>query len=995
MCMTNVCPAVLTLRTHLLALLGACLALLAPPAGAEPAPTSRLHWVTNGTVHAATVRDQTLFIGGSFTRVAPAPNFLGPWFGVSMTTGVALPPLPVTDAPVYAIEPDGAGGYFVGGWFTQIGGVPRTALAHVLPDGRIDSQFNPPFTAPRGEARPEVRSLARGDGVLYVGGRFVVHGAPTGSGLAAFDVGSGALRAWHPGVTVIADMIIHAGSRVFVLDQRSGPRVWSLDPITGATQWSQWLVNGFVHDAVLAGGRLVVVGPFIASPDARGLASLDPATGNVDPAWGPEWPMYPSPELNAITVVGSTVYVGGTFGEVGGQPRANAAAIDLNSGALTSWAPQVAGTVRDMVPGAGGSVYMAGAFRRVGGQPREALAQVDGAGAVTAWHADAYSTDLRTLTVAGDTLLAGGAAAVAGGVARENLAAFALDADDVLPWAPAMPHVVNDLASHGPLVFAGLAHQYPTVLPPGQASVVAFDADSGLPSAWTPPEGDPWDLLGLVDGLVYLFSSGFGSRFVRVDSQTGAVDPRWRVDACCRTPRVFPAGDLLYLIGDWFRVDGASRQYLAAVDRRTGALTGWNQRPLIAPPEGQRTVGGVAITGQSMYLDTSTPYGTQFLGIDLDTGLQITPFSLVLPGTVHDSGVLAAADGWLLVTRPTPASGNLEIRALRNDGVLSTWNPNLRQADRMDFSTLARVRTLTTDTDVIVINVTGGIGAPVHGVAVLPRRASSFPSALDATVRSNVVRLNWTGTEPPTASYVVEAGSEPGRADIASFRTGTSATSLGTLAGAGTYFVRIRADGPAEASPPSNEIAVAVAGCSAAGPAPPTRLAALINGTAVTLAWEPSADVALSYTIEAGSRDGAADLARITVPGDRTSFTTEAPPGTYFVRVRADTTCGPSGTTPDIWLTVGQGTLPSAPAGLTVTGVVPMYTASWQPVADAHYVLEVGSGPGLTDVARIVTAATTVGPAAVPPGATYYLRVRAIGAAGIGPPGQEVVLSAR
>lgn len=139
-------------------------------------------------------------------------------------------------------------------------------------------------------------------------------------------------------------------------------------------------------------------------------------------------------------------------------------------------------------------------------------------------------------------------------------------------------------------------------------------------------------------------------------------------------------------------------------------------------------------------------------------------------------------------------------------------------------------------------------------------------------------------------------------------------------------------------------------------PSPPTRLAAITIGTTVTLAWEPSAELVSSYTIEAGSRDGAADLARIGVPGDRTRFTTEAPPDTFFVRVRADTPGGPSGPTPDVWLTVGQGTLPPAPTGLTVTGAVPMHTASWQPGADAHYVLEVGSGPRLADVARIVTA---------------------------------------
>jgi hypothetical protein len=92
--------------------------LAAASAAAEPAATSRLTWVTNGTVRAVAVHDQTLYIGGSFTRVAPAANFLGPWFGVSTTTGAALPRLPLADGPVLAIEPDGAGGYYVGGRFT-------------------------------------------------------------------------------------------------------------------------------------------------------------------------------------------------------------------------------------------------------------------------------------------------------------------------------------------------------------------------------------------------------------------------------------------------------------------------------------------------------------------------------------------------------------------------------------------------------------------------------------------------------------------------------------------------------------------------------------------------------------------------------------------------------------------------------------------------------------------------------------------------------------
>ncbi len=961
--------------------------MLAGHAAAEPAATSRLRWVTNGSVHAAAVSGQTLFIGGSFTRVAPAQNLLGPWFAVSASSGAALPALPDTDAPVYAIESDGAGGYFVGGRFTQIGGVPRTALAHVLSDGSVDAQFTVPLLAPPGYGPPNVHTLARSGGVLYVGGTFVLAAVPGGGGLIALEASSGAVRPWHPGVTTTVAKIIPTASRVFVLGDST---VWSLDPVTAATQWTRPLVNGWVSDAVLAGGRLLVAGPFEGGTDGRGVVSLDPATGVVDPLWGPEWPMLPShPQLNAIAVIGSTVFVGGAFSEVDGQPRANAAALDLATGALTAWAPQVEGTVRDILPAPGGAVYFAGSFRRVNGQARDALARVDAAGALTAWSADAYSTELLTLSVAGDTLLAAGSVAVAGGVARENLAAIALDTDALRPWAPTMPYVVTDLANHGPLIFAGLKQRSPVALPAGQPSVVAFEALSGQPSTWAPPTTDPWDpwdLVGLVDGQVYL-SSGFGRRFVRVDAQTGVVDPVWRVVACCNTPRMFPVGDLLYLAGDSsFSVDGTTRRYLAAVERRTGALTRWGERALVPPPEGQLTLEGVAITGQSMYLSTSRP-GRELLGLDLDTGRRITPFFL---GTTHDSGILAVADGWLLVTRPVAATGHLEIRALRSDGVLSTWNPNLRQADRWDFSTPARVRVLTTDTDVIITNVTGGNGAAVHGVAVLPRQPSTFPITLDAVTHSNVVRLSWTASSPP-ASYVIEAGSEPGRTDFGSFRTGTAATSLTTLAATGTYFVRVRTD---PAGPPSNEIAIDVSGCSGA-PSPPTRLVAAVSGSTVTLTWTASPELVASYTLEAGSRDGAADLARVAIPGDRTTFSAEAPPGTYFVRVRADTSCGPSGPTPDAWFTVGQGPLPPSPTGLTVTGTSPLYTATWQPVANAYYVLEVGSGPGLADVARVITTGTSVGPAAVPPSATFYLRVRAIGAAGMGPPGQEFVLATR
>jgi hypothetical protein len=198
--------------------------VVATSAVAQPASQSRLTWVTNGSVRAAAVHDQTLFVGGNFTRVAPAENFLGPFFGVSRTTGAALPTLPWADGAVFAIEPDGAGGYFVGGRFSQIGGIARAALAHVLSDGRVDPAFVPalePALDSQGDVSPilEVRALARVGGTLLVGGALRAGtGATSREGAAALDAITGAAdAAFGLPATLRAERFLVDGPRVFIM----------------------------------------------------------------------------------------------------------------------------------------------------------------------------------------------------------------------------------------------------------------------------------------------------------------------------------------------------------------------------------------------------------------------------------------------------------------------------------------------------------------------------------------------------------------------------------------------------------------------------------------------------------------------------------------------------------------------------------------------------------------------------------------------------------
>ena len=122
----------------------------------------------------------------------------------------------------------------------------------------------------------------------------------------------------------------------------------------------------------------------------------------------------------------------------------------------------------------------------------------------------------------------------------------------------------------------------------------------------------------------------------------------------------------------------------------------------------------------------------------------------------------------------------------------------------------------------------------------------------------------------------------------------------------GTYYVRVKMLRNEVPSAPSNEVVVQV-GCSAAPPVP-TGLAATVSGSTVRINWQASPG-ATSYVLEAGTATGAANIGAAPIAG--TSYTTNAPAGTYFVRVRASSSCGTS--QPSTQLVVSVGGAPTTP----------------------------------------------------------------------------------
>jgi hypothetical protein len=173
----------------------------------------------------------------------------------------------------------------------------------------------------------------------------------------------------------------------------------------------------------------------------------------------------------------------------------------------------------------------------------------------------------------------------------------------------------------------------------------------------------------------------------------------------------------------------------------------------------------------------------------------------------------------------------------------------------------------------VVVNVTGTCTAP------------PTPGGLTHTINGSSVQLAWQAAAGAT-SYVLEAGSTSGSNNLLVSDTG-NVTTLGATAAPGTYFVRIRARNACGSSAPSNEVVVVVAGC-APTLAPASAAGTVTNGT-VQVSWG-AVTGATGYQVEAGLSPGATNAGVFQISG--TSIAGAAPPGRYYVRIRARNGCG-------------------------------------------------------------------------------------------------------
>jgi len=534
------------------------LAFLILPIVANAQTASGHLWVTDGPVYTTTRVDKTIYLGGFFNELS-APT--GGGVLVDSLTGFASPNFPKVAGTINVVVSDGAGGWYVGGNFTHVGGLARANLAHIQSNLAVDA-WNP---NPNSTVAALNRSFV---GTLFVGGLFTQIGGAFRSRLAEINA-AGNATAWNP----------------------------SADGTVGGMER--------VDNSLYISGSF----PSVAGQPRHGLAAVNINTGTLD-TWNPN----PNGFCGALKLVRrpnfveivTTFFVAGNFTTIGGQARTGLAEIGLD-GVATAWNPNLVGTVY-VIEEFGGPIYIGGSFSSAGGATRSNVAALDyTTAAATAWNPNANNTVL-SITSTPSGIILGGIFATLGGTSRRNLGRVHATTGVADAWNP-RPNggVIDVVAGTGPYLFVSGAMTGFTGVT--RHNLAALDATTGAPTSWDP------DMSGAVSALAFrtvgphlytIFAGGsfqfvggvFRNKLAAFDPESGLLLP-WDagVTGSGGVSALALKDSLLYVGGLFTAIGGAPRTNAGAVSVTTGVATFWQG----STDGGVRSIA-LSGNGQTVYL---------------------------------------------------------------------------------------------------------------------------------------------------------------------------------------------------------------------------------------------------------------------------------------------------------------------------------------------------------------------------------------------------------
>lgn len=232
----------------------------------------------------------------------------------------------------------------------------------------------------------------------------------------------------------------------------------------------------------------------------------------------------------------------------------------------------------------GNTMYIGGFFTQVNGQPRAGLARFNATtGALDGWAPTGITNGVTSLTRVANKLIAGGAFQTVNGQPRLGICMFDLATGNLEPWSD----VANFVSWRQGVGVYGNNFYYSPLSP---SRIVAVDATTGTSTTWqsSPAFAEQGDINAIYVSGAHVYVGGsfrFASgpsvydHLCRFDMVTGALDSTWHpqpnvgdfgVNSIVRT------NDHIFIGGDFSSISGQTRKGVAAYNL-DGTLAAFNQ----------------------------------------------------------------------------------------------------------------------------------------------------------------------------------------------------------------------------------------------------------------------------------------------------------------------------------------------------------------------------------------------------------------------------------
>ncbi len=324
----------------------------------------------NATSYAIGVTPGVLLLGGDFVSIGGVNR--GRIAAIDLTTGQATPWDPQADLTVRALALAG-NGLYVAGSFTNIGGASHPRIARI----RYDNGQADPWDAKFLQGQ-YVSTIAVGSSSVIVGGQFQKIGGADRSSIAELDPTTGNATDWNPQPSGQINTLLFTKGNVYVGGNFfgiAGGNQQYLALLTLKTDPNQMLVKTFSPApdgqvrtlALSSDNRLFVGGDFskIAGQDRKGVAALDPATGQDTTSLDTGLTGQGQIQARALVPVGSQIYIGGQFRGAGGENRGRIASVHNLFGVSSGWDPG-ADTAVNAIARNDNIIVIGGEFTRLG-----------------------------------------------------------------------------------------------------------------------------------------------------------------------------------------------------------------------------------------------------------------------------------------------------------------------------------------------------------------------------------------------------------------------------------------------------------------------------------------------------------------------------------------------------------------------------------------------------------------------------------------------------